>query len=206
MEPPELSTVPTEEPTEMDVEPEPTASPHAWDGAWPQTEDELRTLVDAWLDRLVRYAFRRLGSIQDAEDAVQEVFLRAFAQRSELAKASPVAAYLYRSVANACTDLLRKRSRVATSRDGPQADELLSPESGPPELAAAADELRRAEDLLGRLPDAQAEVIRLRVFDGLRLGEIAAAVGCSVNTVASRLRYGFRKLRQLVSTKQGYQR
>ena len=43
----------------------------------------------------------------------------------------------------------------------------------------------------------------MRVFDELRLGEIAEIVGCSVNTVSSRLRYGFRKLRNLVSDKQG---
>jgi RNA polymerase sigma-70 factor (ECF subfamily) len=73
----------------------------------------------------------------------------------------------------------------------------------PSEAALAAEELRRAEQLLGRLPDAQAEVVRLRVFDELRLSEIAQIVGCSVNTVCSRLRYGFQKLRGLVSREQG---
>ena len=62
----------------------------------------------------------------------------------------------------------------------------------------AAEELRRAEALLARLPKPQAEAIRLRVCDELRLEQIAGLLGCSVNTVASRLRYGFRKLRRLV--------
>jgi DNA-directed RNA polymerase specialized sigma24 family protein len=48
------------------------------------------------------------------------------------------------------------------------------------------------------LPKEQAEAIRLRVFDGLRLGEIAKVLGCPMNTVCSRLRYGFQKLRNLV--------
>jgi RNA polymerase sigma-70 factor (ECF subfamily) len=68
----------------------------------------------------------------------------------------------------------------------------------PSELAAAADEWRRANELLGRLPQDQAEVVRMRVFDEMRLSEIAEVVGCSVNTVCSKLRYGFKKLRNLV--------
>ena len=67
-----------------------------------------------------------------------------------------------------------------------------------PEIAQAAEGLRRAESLLSRLPKEQAEAIRLRVFDGLRLGEIAEVLGCPMNTVCSRLRYGFQKLRKLV--------
>jgi RNA polymerase sigma factor (sigma-70 family) len=66
-------------------------------------------------------------------------------------------------------------------------------------MLEAADELQRAERLLGHLPQAQAEAVRLRLLEGLRLNEIADVVGCSVNTVCSRLRYGFRKLRDLVA-------
>ena len=50
----------------------------------------------------------------------------------------------------------------------------------PAEIAQAAEGLRRAEALLARLPDEQAEAIRLRVFDGLRLSEIAEVLGCPV--------------------------
>ena len=187
----------------MQVEPESPPSDDAWDGPWPQSPDEFAGLVDAYLDRLVRYAFRRLGNVQDAEDVVQEVLVRAFADRAKRRKTSAVGPYLYRSVANACTDLLRRRTGSAggfreVGEEGP-----VDESKNPSEVALAAEELRRAERLLSRLPDAQAEVVRLRVFDELRLREIADVVGCSVNTVCSRLRYGFRKLRDLVSREQG---
>ena len=55
--------------------------------------------------------------------------------------------------------------------------------------------------MLGRLPREQAEAIRLRVFDGLRLDEIAELLDCPINTVSSRLRYGFQKLRDAVGRK-----
>ena len=67
----------------MQVEPESPPSDDAWDGPWPQSPDEFAGLVDAYLDRLVRYAFRRLGNVQDAEDVVQEVLVRAFADRAK---------------------------------------------------------------------------------------------------------------------------
>jgi RNA polymerase sigma-70 factor (ECF subfamily) len=182
----------------MHAEGEMPAPTLSWDAGWPKTPDEFRTLVDAYSDRLVGYAFRRVGNLQDAEDVVQDVFVSTYrlapSRRGELR----VGPYLYRSVANACTDLLRKRKRSAVAREEIGGQEPIGTCPEPTELALAAEELRRAESLLARLPEAQAEVVRLRVFDELRLGEIADVVGCSVNTVCSRLRYGFRKLRRLV--------
>ncbi len=61
--------------------------------------------------------------------------------------------------------------------------------------------LSRAEAWLSRLPKEQAQAIRLRVFDELSLSEIAAVLDCPLNTVCSRLRYGFQKLRGLVAAK-----
>lgn len=174
------------------------AAAWAWDGGWPNTPDEFRTLVDAYADRLVRYAFCRVGNLQDAEDVVQDVFVRTFRAPPKSADDFRVGPYLYRSVANAATDLLRKRKRSAVARGEVVLQELPSAAEGPSERALAADELRRAETMLDRLPQSQAEVIRLRVLDDLQLNEIAEVVGCTVNTVSSRLRYGFRKLRRLV--------
>jgi RNA polymerase sigma-70 factor (ECF subfamily) len=194
--------LPSGESPKMHVELEPPTSADAWEGPWPQSREEFAGLVEMYLDRLVHYAFRRLGSMEDAEDVVQEVFVRAFADRSRRKRTFAVAPYLYRCVANACTDLVRRRKHSAKVRGQIAAEGFSDLAGNPPEVALAAEELCRAEALLGRLPEAQAEVVRLRVFDELRLSEIAAIVGCSVNTVCSRLRYGFRKLRNLVSEKQ----
>jgi len=68
---------------------------------------------------------------------------------------------------DACIDLLRKRSSAAVFREEIEAAELLGGPPGPAEIAQAAEGLRRAEVLLGRLPRSRPEAIRLRVFDGL---------------------------------------
>jgi RNA polymerase sigma-70 factor, ECF subfamily len=186
----------------VDAQPVQTESSDSPAETWPQSHGEAATLVAAYADRLARYAFRQLGNRQDAEDAVQEVFMRAFSDRSDRTRVSAVGPYLYRSVANACTDLLRRRNSARVFREEVGVEELLAGADGPAEIAQAAEGLRRAQAMLRRLPNEQAEAIRLRVFDGLRLSEIAEVVGCPVNTVCSRLRYGFQKLRGLVAEKQ----
>jgi RNA polymerase sigma-70 factor, ECF subfamily len=158
-------------------------------------------LVECYAERLVRHAFRLLGHLQDAEDVVQEVFVRTFSDRSKCATISDIGPYLYRSVANASTDLLRKRNRATVYREEVDAEKLLTQTDGPAEVAQSVEGLRRAEAWLNRLPKEQADAIRLRVFYYLSLSEIAAVLDCPVNTVCSRLRYGFQKLRGLVSAK-----
>ena len=183
----------------MRSEPGPVESADAWENTWPQSREDFERLVDAFLQRLVQYAYRRLGNLHDAEDVVQEVFARVYARRLECAHVSPLGPYLYRMAANACTDVLRKRKRRHVSLDGIDGENIASERGDGATLSAALEEVQRAEALLRRLPKKQAEVIRLRVFDGLRVNQIAEVVGCSANTVSSRLRYGFGKLRRIIS-------
>ena len=174
------------------------ARPGEWEGGWPATLREYERLVEAFQDRLVRYAFRRLGNLHDAEDVAQEVLVRAYDCRDERGRVLCVRAYLYRMASNRCTDHLRRRGRRDVSTEETEFMQLPSAQPTGPEEVAAAEELQRIEAMLRSIPPAQAEVVRLRVLDELRLNEIAEVVGCPLTTVKSRLRYGLEKLRELV--------
>jgi RNA polymerase sigma-70 factor (ECF subfamily) len=176
--------------------------PMPWNASrdWPQTRAEFESLIERYQGPLVRYAFRRLGNIQDAEDAVQEVFVRGYVQMQGGRRVSDALAYLYRMAANVCTDVLRRRKRArgwpqrATNEpiaDGGRsvADEALKQES-----------VQRIERLVARLPRRQAEVVRLRVWDGLRFEEIAQVLGCPVSTIKSRFQYALVKLRAVINS------
>jgi RNA polymerase sigma-70 factor (ECF subfamily) len=173
---------------------------HNWDGTWPRSRAAFAALVEAYADRLVRHAFRQVGNQHDAEDIVQEVFARAIDRTRDAPSA--VGPYLYRAVSNACIDFLRRRNRAAVYREEVGVEELLAKRHGPGEAAQSAEELRNIERLLRRLPAEQAETVRLRVLDELKLNEIADVMGCSINTVCSRLRYGLQKLRSAVAQEQ----
>jgi len=175
-----------------------------------RSREAFEALVEAYQDRLVRYAFRRLGDIHDAEDVVQDVFVRVFRDWAGGGRIRRIGPYLYRVAANACTDLLRKRMRkrrhTGAAEDVIDVQEM--PAAGPDaaELAAAADELQRIGALLARLPERQAEVVRLRCLDGLCFAEIAEVVGCRLSTAKSRFRYGLRKLRWFLTGQSEVQR
>lgn len=159
----------------------------------------FEALVDAYQDRLVRYAFTRLGDLHDAEDVVQDVFVRVFGDWAGGTGIRSFGPYLYRAAANACTDLLRKRRHIDAAEDARSAQEMAADRPDAAELAAAADELQRIKALLARIPDRQAEIIRLRCLDGLSFAEIAEVVGCRRSTAKSRFRYGLRKLREFLT-------
>lgn len=148
----------------------------------------LERLVDEHGEQLFRFAYFRTGCRADAEDAVQEAFLR-FAS-ADTARITHPKAYLFRTVANACTDRLRRRPRLQ-----PLSGQLSVPE----EDAPAREEYERIERLLGQLPAEQADVIRLRTAGELRFTEIAQLLDCPVTTVKSRFRYGIDKLKELLN-------
>jgi RNA polymerase sigma-70 factor (ECF subfamily) len=184
------------------LEPEQPATTGDRRGSRPARGGDAAVAVAAYADRLVRFAWRRLGHREDAEDVVQDVFVRTLADPARRPEESDLGPYLYRAVANACTDRWRWRRRHPTAPWNPgRAEALPSTADGPAEEAQVAEGLQCAEALLAELPAEQAEAIRLRVFDELKVNEIAALLGSSPNTIASRLRYGFQKLRALVAAR-----
>ncbi len=165
---------------------------------WPGTPQQLAVFLDEHLDHLVRYAFRKLRNIHDAQDTVQEVLVKVFTKPKPGLNTAAIA-YLFRCVDNAGIDMLRKRRNTSLPLPDNDAEAALDKRKNPLEEAIVAEEMGRAENLLSRLPAEQAETIRLRVFDGLGLAEIAEILGCPIDTVSSRLRYGFKKLREIIS-------
>lgn len=111
--------------------------------------DRIARAVAEYHAELYRFAALRTGSRSDAEDIVQEAFLRLLTAPGEI---THLRAYLYRCVANACCD--RKRRHAVFEPLGPQ----LPADDGE---APLREEAERIAALLDRLPEEQAEVIRL---------------------------------------------
>jgi hypothetical protein len=95
----------------------PDAAPMDAAGRWPQSVEQFEVLVEAVQDELVHFAFCRLRSLEDAEDAVQDVLVRAYLEREKRRAVTGVRPYLFRMVANRCTDVLRQRQRAERRRD-----------------------------------------------------------------------------------------
>ncbi|HZF07648.1 MAG TPA: RNA polymerase sigma factor [Thermoanaerobaculia bacterium] len=160
-------------------------------------------LVEGHQQRLLRLCERLLGDLEEARDAVQEVFLKAFRKAGAFRPRGQVYTWLYRIAVNHCLNRLRRRRLVRFTRLGapaeterPEAAELDPPDGAPsPEEALAARRrwaaTRRA---IERLPANQRAVLVLIRFEGLSYREAAEALGITEGAVESRL---FRAMRRL---------
>jgi RNA polymerase sigma-70 factor (ECF subfamily) len=149
----------------------------------------IRRVWNLIADDLYGLALWRTGSEEDAEDAVQEVFLRLSRKPAKLSGVRKPRSYLMRMAHNAAVDTTRRR-------------ESPMPEN-PPTLVAVEDvdariDGRKASDLLLELPAPQREVVFLRHFTGLTFREIATIARISTFTAASRHRLAIRNLRELL--------
>jgi len=133
---------------------------------------------------------------EDAEDVLQNVFLgilKVFGQKTAIRKMKP---YLYRAARNEALRLLARRQRVNETIE-PDALLLVA---APPGRHDEAIDLSRA---LTELPQEQREVVVLKIYHGMTFDEIADLTKESLNTVASRYRYGLQKLRLLLEDIKG---
>jgi RNA polymerase sigma-70 factor, ECF subfamily len=120
-----------------------------------------------------------------AEDIVQAIFLRLLTGSYVIE--GNAAAYLYRAVRNEASNDRRSRSREEPLGNE---DRWFRPGEriGPSEISAL-------QEALAALPELQREVVIMRIWSGMTLEEVADATGVSINTAASRYRYGLEKLR-----------
>lgn len=151
---------------------------------------DLEKLYQSHATALYRYAVMLTGSIEDAEDAVSEVFARIARMGFFQGFVARRRAYLLKAVRNTCFGQIRSRKRSAALYEGlarESAREVASPEAG---LSGPL------VDAFLLLPEDQREVVGLKVFHQLTFREIARITQCSPNTVQSRYRYGIQKLKQ----------
>jgi len=150
----------------------------------------IADLYDAHGAGLYRYLLAVLGSAQDAEDALHDVFAKL--ARHDLARIRDPQAYLFTAARRQAVQVLRERSR---RRDHEDATSWLDVAVADPADRALALDLDRA---LGQLPAEQREVIYLHVTEGHSFPEIASACRIPLNTAASRYRLAIAKLRSLL--------
>jgi RNA polymerase sigma-70 factor (ECF subfamily) len=159
----------------------------------------LEELYGSHGERIYRYLLFKLGSAEDAEDALQEAFCRFARYDLRWKLVRDPQAFVFRVARNEANRFLKRK---LGRREGERviaegavrgfAAAFASPEE--PSLALL---LRRAGDL----PADQREAVYLKVFNGLTFKEVGSVCGVSANTAASRYRYGIEKLREALGGK-----
>lgn len=161
-------------------------------------------LISPYTIHLLNHAYRLLKNQQDAEDALQEAYLKAYRSLKSFEGNSSFKTWLYRITTNVCYDMLRSKKNTTvvslntTDEDGEREidvpDETYSPEVSV-QKKAAFEVLKEAIDTLG---EDQKVAVTLRDIDGLSYDEIAEITSSNVGTVKSRINRARMHLKKLL--------
>ena len=162
-------------------------------------QDAFGDLAAKHRDAVYSFAFRMLGDREQAYDAAQEIFIRAYARLDTFDRTRRFGPWLFAIAANICTDLLRRRHKPnialdeASSISAAAGDEL-----SPAEAVARLDLQRAVGPACQRLSDAERTAVVLKHIHGFTYEEISVMTNMPVGTVKSHTYRGRRKLAELL--------
>lgn len=166
-------------------------------------KEAFQKLYEEYHQKVYSTAVTMLGNAEDAEDAVQEIFMKIYRKVSEFNGTSKIGTWLYRIAVNVCIDHVR-RSKVRHARSfSVKEDSIINrPEIGvEAEKKVTLSELNKiTTKAISRLSPKLRTVVVLRDLQGMAHSEIAEILGCSKGTVSSRLNRGRLKLRALLTS------
>ena len=161
--------------------------------------DAFRELVDRHSRAVFRVAYRITGATEDAEDVVQETFLRAYRQLDRFEARANFGTWLHRIAANCAVDLIRARPKRETAADDETLERLgeAGDASGSPERSVLGAQIReRITASLGRLTEMERAAFALRHFEGLSIEEISATLGLRASATKHSIFRAVKKMRQ----------
>jgi RNA polymerase sigma-70 factor (ECF subfamily) len=166
--------------------------------------DAFAELVELYKDKIYHLAYRMLNNKHEAEDAVQETFLRVYMNLHRYDEHQKFSTWIFRIGTNHCIDRLRKRKHLAYSLDAEMPDgegndyySMLPGYEDTPEkqiiLTETQEQIRKA---IGALPEKYRSVVILRYLQDMSLQEIGEVLDMPVTTVKTRVHRGREYLRQ----------
>jgi len=176
----------------------------------------FRALVTRHEKRLRSTAFRILGSADEAEEIVQETFIRALQNIHKFKTSGSLSAWLYAITHNLCVDALRLKYKngefqstsidsLPTQQNHDQSrrnryvfNQIVDRLPDPSEQAELKEQMKMIANSLSRISEKQRIVVVLHDVKGFSYEDIALLIGTSVGTVRSRLHYGRIKLRKIL--------
>ncbi len=168
--------------------------------------DSFRLLVERHSRSVFRLAYRMTGNEQDAEEVVQETFLRAYRSLDTFEERAQFSTWLHRIAVNCALDLIRARQRHSENRVEPAAeaqdeerrDPLFSAASddpSPDRMLMSAELSRSLRAAMARLSPTERAAFILRHFEGQSIEQIAAALKLSVGATKNGIFRAVQKLR-----------
>jgi RNA polymerase sigma-70 factor (ECF subfamily) len=172
-------------------------------------KEAYRVLVEGYKDRLFGVVVSLVKKREQAEDLIQEIFIKAYFALPSFEGQSAFYTWLFRIASNHCLDYLRKRQPLEISLDGTvdedgemaRVESFEAPDTERPE--ASLEEQGAMAGLLASLEPEQRLILTLRELEGYSYEELADLLNCGVNTIKSRLNRAREALKQAYVEKFG---
>ena len=167
--------------------------------------DAFRLLVERHSHSIFRLAYRMTGNEPDAEDVVQETFLRAHRGLRRFEARANFGTWLYRIATNCALDLIRKRQRSDAGREALDASEtelsertlsLAATNPTPDRLVFSAEVQQKVAAALNRLSPKERAAFVLRHFEGKSIAEVSRVMGLRANAAKNNIFRAVQKLRR----------
>jgi len=169
--------------------------------------DAYRVLVERHSHNVFRLAYRMTGNRHDAEEVVQEAFLRGYQKLGQFAARANFGTWVYQIAANYAIDRMRQRHKEEVRREAPRAEDRDEMENDPvnriqdeaptPERLAQSIELRKQmEQALAALSEAERTAFVMRHWEGCGIDEIAEVLKSSSNATKNTVFRAVQKLRK----------
>ena len=151
---------------------------------------------------IFRFANRMLSNKEDAEDLMQEVFIKLWVRKKLLQKTENVGAFAMTATKNLCIDMLRKRKKSPAYTDNENIISNLPTPACRFELDETSKQIGR---IIENLPEKQKMIIHLRDIEGLSYQEIEKITGMKINAIKVNLSRARRKVRDILIERYDYE-
>jgi len=165
--------------------------------------DAYRLLVERHSRNIFRVAFRVLNNEQDAEEVVQETFLRAYRNLGKFEQRSVFSTWLYRIAMNCALDMKKKAKRtlhtlIIAEEPEPESGEVQveSPSASQDRLLYSDRVKKEVLQAMEELSEVERSAFTLRHFEGLSIEEIADVLGIQQNAAKNRIFRAVKKMRE----------
>jgi RNA polymerase sigma-70 factor, ECF subfamily len=163
--------------------------------------EAFRALVERHSRAVYRLAHRMTGSASDAEDVVQETFLKAYRQLGRFESRANFGTWLHRIAVNCSIDLIRSRPRRESSHDTTDLEEFTvaqrseTKQLSPERLMLSSEVQERIQAAMGTLSHMERAAFALRHFEGHSIDEISRLLGLKTNAAKHSIFRAVRKMR-----------
>lgn len=163
-------------------------------------------LIDAYSARLYGYFYRATGRRAEADDLLQELFVRLVGTIGRYRHDGRFEPWLFRIATNLLRDRIRRlqtsQKALEPHRDGKQdhldVERAVDPRSAPPDVLQQREQVDRLQEAIARLPEPERAVILLRHFSQMSFRDIAELMETPLGTALARAHRGLTRLRELM--------